>query len=68
VLEYLREEKLRCPGCGNPVDETMDPVAEEHWRGVAMRCHACAARDREAERFSKQPHQAAGLYFIPEKR
>ena len=67
VLEYLREKALICSGCGLPRDETMRPDAEDHFSSRALRCHACAARDREAKRFTSQKHDAGGLYFTVER-
>jgi hypothetical protein len=68
VLDYFREESLTCPGCGLPRDETMTPEAEDHYRSRAMRCHACAARERATSKFDDRPHESAGLYFTVEKR
>jgi hypothetical protein len=67
LLDYFQEQALVCPGCGLPRDETMDPEAEMHYRSRAMRCHACAARDREARRFTSSPHEEGGLYFAVER-
>lgn len=41
-------EAERCDGCGHPVGESMDPDTEFGWKADALRCHACAARDRKA--------------------
>ena len=65
VLEYLREKALLCSGCGLPRDETMDPEAEGHFASRALRCHACAARDRAARKFGGD--QGASLYYTIEK-
>jgi hypothetical protein len=67
VLDYLREKALACPGCGLPRDETMDPEAVDHYRSRTLRCHACAAREREAERFTSGPHIRGGLLFTAER-
>lgn len=67
VLEYLREKSLLCPGCGLPRDETMDPEAEGHFASKALRCHACAARERAAKKFTGQPDNGS-IYFTIEKR
>lgn len=67
ILEYLREKAMTCPGCGLPRDETMDPAAERHYRSRALRCHACAAREREHQKFAKNPHDAGGLFFTTER-
>ena len=67
LLDYFREQELLCPGCGLPRDETMDPEAEGLYRSRAMRCHACAAREREAKRFTSGPHESGGLLFGVER-
>lgn len=67
ALGYLREQAMLCPGCGQPRDESMTPEAERAYRSRAMRCHACAAREREQQRFSKQAHEEGGLYFTVER-
>jgi hypothetical protein len=67
VLEYLREKALLCPGCGLPRDETMDPEAEGHFTSRALRCHACAARERAAKKFAMQ-NDGGSLYYTVEKK
>lgn len=64
VLEWQREKDLACPGCGHPRDETMQKNHHDHYTASALRCHACAAKDRKREQFTKQAHDDAGLYFI----
>lgn len=67
VLDYLREEKLRCPGCGLPRDETMDPEAQRQYRARALRCFACEQRDAKARQFTKTAEGSAGLYVVVER-
>ena len=67
ILEYLREKALTCSGCGLPRDETMSPEAQDHYASRALRCHACAAREREARRFAAGPHDSGGLFFTVER-
>lgn len=65
VLEWQREQSLLCPGCGLPRDETMAKERQfDFYDARAVRCHACAARDRKARQFTKQDHDDAGLYFV----
>lgn len=45
----------------------MTPDAQFHYRSRALRCHACAAREREAKRFASGPHDSAGLLFTTER-
>jgi hypothetical protein len=49
-----------------PRDETMDPEAEGHFRSRALRCHACATRDRAARKFEGQKGDTSGLYHTVE--
>jgi hypothetical protein len=45
----------------------MDPDAEGHFASRALRCHACAARERAAKKFAGQRSDAS-LYYTVEKR
>ena len=67
ALDWLREEDLICPGCGNPRDETMEREAEGQYHSRALVCHACAVRDRKQREFTSGPHDASGLYFTAER-
>lgn len=42
-----------CSGCGQPTSESMDPANEYAYRIDLVRCHACAATDREVSRFAR---------------
>lgn len=42
-----------CSGCGQPTDQSMDPVNEYAYQVHLVRCHACAAADREVTRFAR---------------
>lgn len=68
VFEWLEEEALKCPGCGMPRDETMRKEAHDDFHSKALRCHACATRDRAQHQFTKQEHDPAGLVFSIERR
>lgn len=67
VFAWIREQHLRCPGCGLPRDETMQHEGEVQYRSRAFQCQACAARDRESKRFTGGPHDDTGLYFTVER-
>ncbi len=41
----------------------MDAANEYEYVAEAVRCHACAARDRAAESYAKQDGLMAGLAF-----
>ena len=68
ALEYFEEQSLLCSGCGLPRDETMSKEAQDTYKAQAVRCHACAERDREAKKFTSGPHDDAGLMFRVEPR
>lgn len=53
-------EATSCPGCGHPRDESFAPANEEAYKAEALRCYACAARDRAAHKVS----DSAGLYTV----
>jgi hypothetical protein len=67
VLEYLHDKSLMCSGCGLPREDTMTPDAERLFVSRALRCHACAARDRAARKFSDQKGDTSGLFFTLER-
>lgn len=68
VLEWMREKALECVGCGLPRDETMDRDNDGAYISEPIKCHACAARDRAADAFTKQEHESYGLMFSIRKR
>lgn len=55
-------ESMQCSGCGTDRRESMDPANEGRYTATAVRCHACASRDRVAEDQAEHgdPH---GLMF-----
>lgn len=54
AIALIAEEAEKCPGCGGQLTETTDPEHEEHWHAEAMRCHRCAAQQREMRAFQKE--------------
>jgi hypothetical protein len=67
VLEYQREQDLLCPGCGNPMDQTMDPEAQGKAIAHAIRCHYCAEKELKEKEFLSHPHASGeGLRFYVE--
>ena len=68
VLEWQKEKAAQCPGCGLPRDETMSKEAQDGiYESKPFRCHACAARDRARDEYTKGEHDDAGLMFSIEK-
>ena len=55
-------EAVTC-SCGHDRRESMAPENEYGYVAEAVRCHACAARDRTAEAYAKQDGSTAGLMF-----
>lgn len=66
ALEWIRERDLKCPGCGQPRDESMAPENQNRYRAHPIRCHACAARERAAEQRRKQENDPSGLMWSVE--
>lgn len=60
ALALAAVEADECPGCGQPRSESTSPEAEYGYRGEPLRCHACAAIEREARDFAKDG-DTAGL-------
>ena len=53
AIALLEVEADECPGCGVPRAESMAPESEFRYTVEPVRCHACAAREREATRLAK---------------
>lgn len=49
--------------CGHDRRESMAAGNEYAYQADAVRCHACAARERAAEAYAKQGGSMAGLSF-----
>lgn len=54
--------------CGHDRRESMDSANEYGYVAEAVRCHACAARDRAAEAYQKQDGSMAGLAFAVKRK
>ena len=61
-------EQVTCNGCGTDRCELMDPANEFAYHAEAMRCFACAARDREGEKYRDGKGSVAGLMFSVSKK
>ena len=61
-------EALECSGCGQDRTATMNTAHEFDWQVEAVRCHACAARERYAESHMKNGGSAAGLSFVVHRK
>lgn len=65
VLEWQREQRLICDGCGLPRDETWDPDMENGYTAKAWTCHACAARERKEKAMGSELSSAISV--VPER-
>lgn len=64
ALEWQTHERLLCPGCGHPRDESMSH--EDHgptYSASATRCRACEAKDAAIAEWRDSGASTAGLYF-----
>lgn len=68
LLDFMEEERLKCSGCGMPRDETMLKEAQGTFKARALKCHACAERDRKLTEYTSGPHDASGLVVSIERR
>jgi predicted Fe-S protein YdhL (DUF1289 family) len=71
ALEWHARQKMLCPGCGRPRDESFDPSMEDHYEVTVLRCHSCSYRDTMAyNRAQNGGHPSFGDYFVvqPEGR
>lgn len=63
-MEWLKWERLKCPGCGQPRDECMSKDGPQY-HAEALRCFACEERDSAREKFTKdEKANKNGLYFV----
>lgn len=63
AVEWQIEQDLKCSGCGQPRDESMDPDNARHYIAEDVRCHACAAIGRRADASKKEGVEPEGLLF-----
>ncbi|MGH9003942.1 MAG: hypothetical protein ACRDYV_12515 [Acidimicrobiia bacterium] len=62
ALAWAEEQADRCPGCAQPFAEAMAKANQFGYRAQIVRCHACAAKDREAASFTRaEGADTAGL-------
>jgi hypothetical protein len=69
ALEWAEYEASICTGCGHPRGESFDRKRYNAYTAEVIRCHACAAREREAETWQRDKNSdMAGAYFIARER
>lgn len=61
ALEWLTRQKLQCPGCGRPKDESFDPEMEDQYDVTELQCHACAQQQQVA---FNRTGRTYGRYFV----
>lgn len=66
ALALTAIEAERCE-CGHPRSESMDPALEFDWKAEAIRCHACAARDRAMRKRDKS-WDDAGIRWVTSRK
>lgn len=47
---WQQEQRNRCPGCGHPYDEALDPKLIREWSATVRTCWPCDARARAQDR------------------
>lgn len=57
----LAEEADECPGCRGSLTESTEAGNEFRYRAEAIRCHRCAAQQREMTAMSKANAKPEGL-------
>lgn len=61
LMLALHRYRAQVGPCGHYLPHTTDAAAEDAYRGVMRRCHACTAVAIEAERYVKSPQPSAVL-------
>lgn len=65
AMEWQAWERLLCPGCGQPRDESM--AHEKHgltYTGEAVICHACEAKAISESDWREAGGSTAGVHFV----
>lgn len=63
ALAYLAEDAAICT-CGQPVSESMDAQMEFGYQSDPVTCHACKARDKASEAWSRDGGSPHGVRFV----
>lgn len=64
----LQSLESRTCACGHDRVDTTSPDAEFSFAADAIRCHACAARDRAARAFAESGGSTAGLLWVVNRK
>jgi hypothetical protein len=72
ALEWQAEQRSKCGGCGNPLDETSDPANVRLYEAQEIHCQACAVltwrRNALSEATQENPDSQAGVHVYVTKR
>lgn len=60
ALAWQQYELELCSGCGHHLAVTTDKNNQFAYEGEIVRCHACAAKARTSQKFSKDGGDSAG--------
>lgn len=52
---------MRCR-CGEPIDETTHPDAEDLWSAELWKCHLCSTLEGALDQFRKEGGNTAGMH------
>jgi hypothetical protein len=67
ALAWIEYRDSLCPGCGRKRIESMAPENDDAYTAIALRCFACAAKERASAEFGRAQHaDTAGLAFVIE--
>lgn len=70
ALEWQAEQRTKCRGCGNPLDETSDPANARLYAAEEIHCQACAVLTwrrnaiSEAAREDSDAHAGTHVYVV----
>jgi hypothetical protein len=69
ALEEADYEKSLCPGCGQPLSESMDSDNDGAYDTKALKCFSCADQQATRDKVAKDDRGSSyGRYYITELR
>lgn len=68
MLEWQRHVDQQCGGCGQPLVESTRKDLEGAYEVSAVACHACAARERGAKKFTDTDGLKLAVHMLPAAR
>lgn len=64
ALAWAEEQRLRCSGCGDWLDETTRPEAEDAFEAEARVCFRCRAVGGAARAFAEGRGDTSGVHWL----